>query len=207
VRAAIAGLPVQRILLINPLIFFWKDGVVDPQAVQPWEVAHKPRAYLKQVSSIEAWRRLLFGDVSIWRVIQIYLNTPVMALQSRLRNLARALHIRFRDDLRWELKSLKARGVRIVFVFSQGDAGLRLLELQSGLSARELGERYCIRTIQDADHDFTRSRARAALEQVLSEELYAHPGGLQYPAGGDRDVRDGSPASRICVVAPPPKHR
>jgi alpha/beta superfamily hydrolase len=208
VRAAIAGLPVQRILLINPLIFFWKDGVVDPQAVQPWEVAHKPRAYLKQVSSIEAWRRLLFGDVSIWRVVQIYLNTPVMALQSRLRNLARALHIRFRDDLRWELKSLKARGVRIVFVFSQGDAGLRLLELQSGLSARELGERYCIRTIQDADHDFTRSRARAALEQVLSEELYAHPSGLPYAAGEDGDVvRDGSPASRICVVAPPPKHR
>jgi alpha-beta hydrolase superfamily lysophospholipase len=206
VRAAIAGLPVQRILMINPLIFFWKDGVVDPQDVQPWEVAHKPRAYLKQVSSIEAWRRLLFGDVSIWRVVQIYLNTPVMALQSRLRNLARALHIRFRDDLRWELKSLKARGVRIVFVFSQGDAGLRLLELQSGLSARELGERYCIRTIQDADHDFTRSRARAALEQVLSEELYAHPSGLLDP-DRDRDVRDPSSASRICVVAPPPEHR
>jgi alpha-beta hydrolase superfamily lysophospholipase len=207
VRAAIAGLPVQRTLLINPLIFFWKDGVVNPQEVQPWEVAHKPRAYLKQVFSAAAWRRLLFGDVSIWRVVQIYLNTPVMALQSRLRNLARALHIRFKDDLRWELKNLKARGVRIVFVFSHGDAGLRLLELQSGLSARELGELYCLRTIQDADHDFTRSRARAALEQVLSEELYAHPTGLRPPSRGDRDVLDDSSASRICVVAPPPKHR
>jgi alpha-beta hydrolase superfamily lysophospholipase len=206
VRAAIAGLPVQRVLLINPLIYFWKDGVVDPQDVQPWEVAHKPRAYLKQVASIEAWRRLLFGDVSIWRVMQIYLQNPVMALQSRLRNLARILHIRFKDDLRWELKNLEARGVRTVFVFSQGDAGLRLLELQSGLSAKELGERYCVRTIQNADHDFTRSRARAALEQVLSEELYAHPSGLRQPARGDGGMRDGSPASRICVVPPPPKH-
>ncbi len=206
VHAAIVGLPVQRVLLINPLIFFWKDGV-DPEEVQPWEVAHKPGAYLKRAFSSEAWRRLLFGDVSIWRVVLIYLHTPVMALHSRLRNLARALHIRLRDDLRWELNSLKERGVRIVFVFSQGDAGLRLLQLQSGLSAKELGERYCIRTIHGADHDFTRSSARAALEQVLSEELYAHPTGVQYSVRGDRDLRDGSPASGICVVAPPPKHR
>ena len=173
VRAGMEGVPVDRVLAINPLVFFWENGL-DVKDIQPWEVVHKPAAYMGQVFSLKAWRRLLFGDVSIWRVIQIYLNRPIMALQAVLRKFARVLHIRLKNDLGKELKDLKRRGVRVVFVFSRGDAGMRLLEIQSGLSSAELEKRYRIRTIDGADHEFTRSKARAALEQALSEELFAY---------------------------------
>ena len=173
VRAGMEGVRVDRVLAINPLVFFWENGL-DVNDVQPWEVVHKPAAYMGQVFSLKAWRRLLFGDVSIWRVIQIYLNRPIMALQAVLRKFARGLHIRLKNDLGKELKDLKGRGVRVVFVFSRGDAGMRLLEIQSGLSTAELEKRYRIRTIDGADHEFTRSKARAALEQALSEELFAY---------------------------------
>lgn len=206
VRAGMAGLQVNRLLLINPLAFFWHDSI-NVNDVQPWEVVHKPGKYLGRALSIEAWRRLLFGDVSIWRVAQIYLHRPMLALQSRVRNVARALHIRLKDDLGWELKDLKARSVRIVFVFSQGDAGLDLLQLQSGLSAKELGERYRVRTINGADHEFTRSGPRMALERVLSEELFARNAGTQRSGADDRASLDGSPLPAICAVAPPPEHR
>jgi alpha/beta superfamily hydrolase len=189
VRAGMAGVQVNRLLLINPLIFFWRDGV-NVNDVQPWEVVHKPAAYLGRALSIEAWRRLLFGDVSIWRVARIYLHRPMLALQSHFRNVARAVHIRLKDDLDWELKDLKARGVRVVFVFSRGDAGMSLLQVQSGLSAKELGTHYRIRTIDGADHEFTRSGPRMALEQVLSEELFARNTGAQRSAADDRDSRD-----------------
>jgi alpha-beta hydrolase superfamily lysophospholipase len=172
VRAGMEGVKFERVLAINPLIFFWQDGL-DVNDVQPWEVVHKPAAYLSQIWSLQSWRRLLFGDVSIWRVASIYLHRPMMALQSGLRDLARGMHLKIKNDLRSELKILKERGVRIVFVFSRGDAGMRLLELESGLSAQEIAKRYCVRTIDGADHEFTRSTARAALTQVLSEELYA----------------------------------
>jgi alpha-beta hydrolase superfamily lysophospholipase len=173
VRAGMEGVGIDRVLAINPLVFFWQDGI-DVNDVQPWEVVHKPGAYLGQVRSLRAWRRLLFGDVSIWRVAQIYLHRPMMALQSQLRNVARGLHLRVKNDLGLELKVLKARGVRVVFLFSRGDAGMRLLQLETGLSAKELGKRYTVRTIDGADHEFTRSGARAALGQALSEELYTH---------------------------------
>jgi alpha-beta hydrolase superfamily lysophospholipase len=173
VRAGMEGVPIDRVLAINPLVFFWEDGL-DVNEVQPWEVVHKPSAYLGQLSSLRAWRRLLFGDVSIWRVAQIYLSRPVMSLQGHFRNLARALRIRLKNDLRGELRDLQARGVRVAFVFSRGDAGISLLRLQSGLSTKELESRYHLRTIEGADHQFTRSKARAALEQALSEELYAY---------------------------------
>jgi hypothetical protein len=166
------GVKIDRVLAINPLIFFWQDGI-DVNDVQPWEIVEKPKAYLSQIGSVEAWRRLLFGDVSIWRVARIYLHRPLMAFQTQLRNLARGLRIPLKNDIGQELNKLKAHGVRVVFVFSRGDAGMRLLQLESGLSAHELDKRYSIRTIDGADHEFTRSTARAALSQTLSQELYA----------------------------------
>jgi hypothetical protein len=117
----------------------------------------------------------------------------MLALQSHFRNVARAVHIRLKNDLCWELKDLKARGVRIVFVFSRGDAGMSLLQVQSGLSAKELRTHYCIRTIDGADHEFTRSGPRMALERVLSEELFARNTGAQRSAADDRDSRGAHP--------------
>jgi len=178
VRAGMEGVAVNRVLAINPLVFFWRDDI-NASDVQPWEVAHKPAVYLGQIWSAAAWRRLLFGDVSIWRVAQIYLHRPMMSVQSRLRKVARYLHIRLKNDLYWGLKHLKARGVRVVFAFSRGDAGMRLLQLESGLSAEQLAERFNVRIIDGADHEFTRSNARSALREALSEELYARNAGSE----------------------------
>ena len=173
VQAAFADVPVDRVLMVNPLIFYWQPGAVDVDEVQPWEVVHKPVAYLKLAFSAAAWRRLLFGDLSIWRVARIYLSRPLMALQAWIKKVARALRIRLKDDLWWDLKDLKARGVRLVFVFSEDDAGLSLLQIQSGMSRRRLQEDYALRMITGADHEFTRTQPRRELAQVLSEELYA----------------------------------
>jgi hypothetical protein len=96
-----------------------------------------------------------------------------MALEVWRKRIARAMHIRLENDLWWDLKDLKARGVRMVFVFAEGDAGLSLLQLQSGLSQQQLNQDYVLRMINEADHEFTRSQSRKELAQVLSEELYA----------------------------------
>jgi alpha-beta hydrolase superfamily lysophospholipase len=174
-QAAMEGLPVNRVLMVNPLNFFWEDGA-QTTAVQSWEVAHKPAAYRAQVLSPQAWRRVLSGDVNLWRVTKIFLHRPWFALQSRMQDLARRLNIQLGRDLARELDKIDSRGVRIVFVFSQGDAGLNLLQAQSGQSVETLSKRYRVRIIDGADHAFTRIGPRSALEHVLSEELFASPG-------------------------------
>lgn len=189
VRAGMEGVPIDAVLAVNPLVFFWEDSI-NVDDVQPWEILHKPTAYLGKIGSLDAWRRLLFGDVSIWRVAQIYFHRPLMAARAQLRNIARGAHIPLKDDLGLELKDLKARGVRIAFVFSRGDAGMRLLQIQSGLSAKQLGERYSVRTIDGADHSFTRSRARAALGLVLSEELFGSYSNTHRPAANDGSANE-----------------
>jgi hypothetical protein len=94
-------------------------------------------------------------------------------MKSTLRDLARRLRIRLPYDLGWELEEIVARGVQIVFVFAHGEPGIDLLKIEAGSSVKRIGDRCRVRIIESADHVFSHSGPRAALEEILSEELSA----------------------------------
>jgi hypothetical protein len=79
-------------------------------------------------------------------------------------------------DLGWDLGEIAARGVSVVPVFATGDSGIELLRIQGGSAAKRLGDRCRVHIIDSADHTFTQSGTRAALEQVLCDELFARHG-------------------------------
>jgi len=171
-RAAVAALPVHRILLVNPQNYFWKDGMTlnDLQLV---EVVHNPGVYRQRMFSLAAWRRVIRGDVNIGRIVAIYLKRPLLAAESLLREGARWLRVPLAEDLGRELEQVIERGVRVAFVFARGEPGIALLKLQAGSAVGRLGERYRMRILDRGDHVFTQSGPREAMEEVLSEELFA----------------------------------
>jgi alpha-beta hydrolase superfamily lysophospholipase len=171
-RAGVAGIPVNRLLMVNPLNYFWKEGMT-LQGLQLAEVVHNPGVYRGRLVSAGAWKRLFTGQVNVWRIIKIYFQRPMLSLQRTLRDAARSLRIRLRYDLGSELEELAARGVRMVFVFSRNDPGIELLKLEAGSSLRRLGERCRPRIIEGGDHTFTHAASRAELQRILSEELFA----------------------------------
>jgi alpha-beta hydrolase superfamily lysophospholipase len=173
-RAAVAGLPVNRIIMVNPQHYFWNPGDT-LEMVQLVEVVRNPGVYRERVFSIRAWQRLLTGQVDVVRILKIYIQRPLLALESAARDVARILHIKLPNDLGSELEEVVARGVRVVFVFGKDEPGIALLKLQAGASIRRLGERCRIHVIDQADHVFTQSGPRAAMEDVLTEELFARP--------------------------------
>jgi alpha-beta hydrolase superfamily lysophospholipase len=174
-RAAVAGMPVTRILLVNPQNFFWKKGA-SLEDLQIAEVVKNPAVYRHRISSGTAWRRLLSGQVNIWRIVKIYVWRSLLSLLSMLRTVARQLGVRLPYDLVRELEEIGARGVRVVFVFADGEPGLELLKLEAGSSVKRLGSRFGLRIIERADHVFSHSGPRATLEEVLSEELFVRAG-------------------------------
>jgi alpha-beta hydrolase superfamily lysophospholipase len=180
-RAAVAGLPVNRILMVNPQNYFWKPGesLNDLQLV---EVVRNPGVYRERVFSLAAWKRMLSGNVNILRIAKIYMQRPLLAAESRLRDIARRMRIRLPNDLGTELEAIVARGVRVVFVFARGEPGIGLLKLQAGNSVKRLGERCRIHTISSGDHVFTRSGPRAIMEKIVSDELFARPEWLDKPS-------------------------
>jgi alpha-beta hydrolase superfamily lysophospholipase len=175
-RAAVAGLPLHRLLMVNAQNYFW-DQSMTLEGLQLAEVVRNPTIYRERMFSARAWKRFLTGQVNVWRVVRILLHRPVLALQSRLRDLARAAGIRLRNDLGRELETIIGRGVRVVFVFARGEPGIDLLRIEAGSMVRRLGERCRLRIIDSADHTFSRSGPRQVLEEVLSQELFARQGG------------------------------
>jgi len=184
-RAAVAGLPLHRLLMVNAQNYFW-DQTMTLEGLQLAEVVHNPTIYRERIFSARAWRRVLTGQVNIWRIVRIYLHRPVLALESMLRDIARAAGMRLRHDLGRELEAVITRGVRVVFVFARGEPGVDLLRIEAGSTVRRLGERCRVRIIDSADHTFSRSGPRQVLEEVLSAELFAR--------------QDGEPAGKVTAI-------
>jgi alpha-beta hydrolase superfamily lysophospholipase len=179
-RAAVAELPVSRILMVNPLNFFWKKGMALSE-LQLAEVVRFPAVYRERLFSFRHWGLLLTGRVSIWRIIRVYVRRVLLALESALREWARALRIQLPQDLGTELQRIAARGVRVVFVFARGEPGIGLLKLQAGSTVAKLGDRCRVHIIDSGDHIFGRRAPRSILEKILSDELFA---AADHSAGG-----------------------
>jgi alpha/beta superfamily hydrolase len=171
-RAAAAGLDVNRILMVNPQNYFWKKGMRLDQ-IQLIEVVHNPGLYRQRMSSPRAWRRVFSGDVDVVRIAAIYLLRLRLAGQTMLREIARPLRIRLPNDLGWDLERIIANGIRVTFIFARGEPGIDLLKLQAGSTLSRLGGRFRLRFIDGGDHIFSRRVPRSLMENVLSEELYA----------------------------------
>jgi alpha-beta hydrolase superfamily lysophospholipase len=171
-RAAAAGLDVNRILMVNPQNYFWKKGTRLDQ-IQLIEVVHNPGLYRQRMLSGRAWRRVFSGDVDVVRIAAIYLQRLRFAGETMLREIARPLRIRLPNDLGWDLERIVANGIRITFIFARGEPGIDLLKLQAGSTLSRLGSRFRLRLIDGGDHIFSRGAPRSLMENALSEELYA----------------------------------
>jgi pimeloyl-ACP methyl ester carboxylesterase len=172
-RAAVAALPVNRILVVNPMNFSWTEGITAYELQQSVDVARNLGFYRERLLSATIWRRILSGELTIWRILRILIHRPLLTVQSTLRDLARYLRIRLPRDLGWELEGIGGRGVRVVFVFSRGEPGIDLLKILGGSAVKRLGDQCHVHIIDSADHIFSRSGPRAKLERILSDELFA----------------------------------
>jgi alpha-beta hydrolase superfamily lysophospholipase len=170
-RAGTCALPVKRLLLINPQNYFWKEGMT-VQDMQLVEVVSNPGMYGNLLLSTATWKKLLTLRVNLRYVLTIIGRRLLLSVESRLRNIARRLHIPISNDLGRELEDVGARGTRVVMVFARGEAGLDLLKLQAGSSLTRLGNGFVLHVVDDADHVFSRGTSRAALNQILQNELF-----------------------------------
>jgi alpha-beta hydrolase superfamily lysophospholipase len=169
-RAAVAGLAVNRILMINPQNYFWKAGRTTSE-LRIDEVVQSERTNHHRLWSAAAWKSVLSGQTPLLRILLVYVYRVDIALKSCFRKVAHVFRIRIAEDLGRELEDLTARGVALSFFFARGEPGIELLRIQAGASLRRLGDRCKVHIIDGADHTFSHSASRAILEPLLSEAL------------------------------------
>src|SRR5262249_47437103 len=103
-KAAVAGQPIDTVVPINPLTFFWKPGL--PPDFAAFRVTDDAKRYQQSARSAASWKRLLSGKVDIARVARVVAERARAVAEHRARELLRRLRVPLRDDLGSELYAL-----------------------------------------------------------------------------------------------------
>lgn len=181
-KAGAAGMPVASALMINPLTYFWKQGM-RLSDVKDYEVIALSGKYRNLLFKPQTWRRLLRGDIDMRWIAAVVSRWVRRVILLRGRDVARWLHLPLKDDLAHELRNAVRAGVDLRFVFATGAPGFTLLQQQSGGALTPLLSKgdVSIDFVPDADHTFTQLHARERLVQVL-DRLMLDACGVGSPA-------------------------
>lgn len=170
-KAAVAGASVDGIVPINPLTFFWKEGM--SLDIPQHRVVEDAQRYSRKVASLEAWKKVLRGKVELRYVAEVMLRHGAGLVHGRARDLGRYLGVPLTDDLAQELQTVAKRGIPMHFVFALGDPGVELLRVQGGNTVSRLLEKGGLRRtfVDGADHTFTARWAQEELVRTLDSVL------------------------------------
>ncbi|MCX5747431.1 MAG: alpha/beta hydrolase [Proteobacteria bacterium] len=172
IKAAVAGQPIDAIVPINPLTFFWKPGM--PLDFAAFRVTSEAARYADVARSSAAWKKLLRGDVNVRRVAEILLRRARDVAEHRGRDVLRRLRVPLPDDLGTELLQLARAGIAVRFIFADEDPGRAMLREQGGSAVARLvaSGQLAIDVIEGPDHTFTPRWSHplllAAIERALT---------------------------------------
>ncbi len=176
-RAALAGVDLQRVVAINPLIFHWnKRASLDPMKNafgQIDVIADASRSLLDPAR----WWKLLSGRANFGVITGALAARARQAARLRLRALARRVGWPLEEDLAAELMRTARRGVALHFVFSSREPGLTLLREESGRPGVRLRRDRLVDVceVEHADHTFAGTAGRAGLYARLDALLESVP--------------------------------
>jgi len=172
-KAAVHGIKLSSIVVINPLTFFWQDGMT--LAYPEFHVTAETRRYRRTALQLASWAKLLRGGVDIATTVKVVTRRVSAITINTARNLCRLCNIRLSNDLGTELQILASRDIRMHFIFSSADPGYAMLREQSGSVFSRLTKRRKLRVtvITSADHTFTAKHARDRLVTVIVDHLSA----------------------------------
>lgn len=154
-KAALGDAPIDTVVPINPLTFFWKPDM--PLELAAFRVTAEAQRYKQSVKSVDSWKKLMRGDVDLQHVARIVVERARAAAEHRGRDVLRRLRVPLADDLGGELLALGRKGVAMRFVFAASDPGQRVLFEQGGSAVARLERAgaLTVTVVEGPDHTFT----------------------------------------------------
>jgi pimeloyl-ACP methyl ester carboxylesterase len=170
-KAAVAQLPLTGVVLINPLVFYWRDGM--SLKYPEHRIAADIMRYQTNAFRLASWIKLLRGEVHLGELFQVLARRTAGLAFEPLRAIGHILRIPMHKDLGADLGRVADQGVGLQFVFAEQEPGIELVRNKGGYAARRLRSkgRLNIHVIPDADHTFTDRAPREALMAFLAEKL------------------------------------
>ena len=166
-KGAAAGLAIDGVTIINPLVFDWKPGM--SLAYPPYQMVQAVAQYKSSALKLTKWADLLRGRVNVWSIVKVLTFRSLDRTRGLWQNLRRLLGLSRSDDLGTELSRMVDRGLAVRFVFSAGDPGEALLRVGAGWVLPRLHRHGLVRVVHlpNCDH----SLSAWWMRELLWEEL------------------------------------
>jgi alpha-beta hydrolase superfamily lysophospholipase len=154
-----AQYPIEELILINPMSFYWKEG----NSLDTSRRFEDAAAYKRSMRDPKRWMKLLRGDVNMKRLMEVVVGEA--------RN-----KLRFREDPRLssDLRKLVDEYQRpITFFIAEGDPGRDILMAGAPRTATRAMKQGAMRIemIPGADHTFSQFKPRKDLLGRLNAHL------------------------------------
>jgi alpha-beta hydrolase superfamily lysophospholipase len=161
-------LPIDELILINPWVFYWVEGMSLDTSKHFEDVA----SYKKSMKDPARWKKLLRGEVNLLRIVKVGLTHVHAKVASKVRSLGEVLGLGTDSRLSKDLKKLFARR-RITMFVADGDPGRDILMHDARRTATRALKTGTLRlqVIPGADHTFSQSKPRRDLIERLLTHL------------------------------------
>ncbi len=171
-HAALSGLDINQIILINPLTFRWHDGLSLDQGADQ-NIEKDRRQFLVLLKNPKTWLKNLLTYEKLAKFVKFFFKFSRSLVSRTAVSSLRFIGLIKPSQLSADLDSLASRSVAITLVFSSGDPGWSILTKEAGSTASRLVDsgNISVHFIEEADHTFTLSRSRHQLIAVLQQEI------------------------------------
>jgi alpha/beta superfamily hydrolase len=166
---------VHEILPINPLTFYWKEGM--SLDYSPADYYFDWNSYQESIRHKNRWVKLL-KDPKRWfvtakTIINVFYIKVAAFLKPFANHIKRLLGSKNIEDLAWDLKSVVKKNVKVKFIFAETDPGYQLLKEGAGKTVNKLlnQKKIEIEFIPKANHNFSSHLGRTQLLKRLKEHF------------------------------------
>jgi pimeloyl-ACP methyl ester carboxylesterase len=165
-HAGVADPRIAGIVLMNILLFHWKEG--DPIDIRKRDTVKSTRFYARALLEREPWVRLLRGDVHLSAIAQGLLQKGWERARFRIVQMLAG-----ESDVARGFRTLMQREVEVLLVFAAEDGGRDLIDEHLGTDGERFRHErgFRMEVIDGTDHTFSLLWSQEALVALLANHL------------------------------------
>jgi len=175
--------PVVESLLVNPLTFYWKEGMSldDPPPILNKMQEHTQQLnlwqyYMHRIRDVSSWKNLLTAKSDIRQVVRAIADRIKIEIHHSakiLTGLISGQNVSNVEPLIRDVQDIIGSGRRMTCIFSVGDPGYGLLMAHAGSIVRRYQKKNLINIwfIEGANHTFTSRSSRSEFIRSVVKHL------------------------------------
>lgn len=166
---------VHEILPINPLTFYWKEGM--SLDYSPADYYFEWNSYQESMWHKDRWIKLLKDPKRIIETAKTTVNVVFIKISALFKpiinHFKRSSGAKDIEDLAWDLNTIVKKNIRVKFIFADTDPGYQLLVEGAGKTVNKLlrEQKIKIEFIPKANHNFSSHLGRTQLLKKLKDHF------------------------------------